>query len=146
MQHLGDQVDLVHLLFRGALEGGLDGAADLLLELGSRAVYQVLVYELRIAAAAIGVIGRDSQAQADFLGHDDPAATVKFAFGGLGQSTDGNDGAPGNRKRIRGQAVLHNGYAKVEIGLAKGKKIYDKRKSIMERDVKREVAREMAAR
>jgi SsrA-binding protein len=33
------------------------------------------------------------------------------------------------------------GRAKVEIGLAKGKKLYDKRKSITEREVKRELQR-----
>ena len=33
------------------------------------------------------------------------------------------------------------GIAKVEIGLAKGKKLYDKRKAIQERDVKREMSR-----
>lgn len=34
------------------------------------------------------------------------------------------------------------GYAKVEIGLAKGKKVHDKRDSIKEKDLKRESARE----
>lgn len=34
------------------------------------------------------------------------------------------------------------GFAKVEIALAKGKKLYDKREDIKERDVKREMARE----
>jgi SsrA-binding protein len=34
------------------------------------------------------------------------------------------------------------GYAKVEIALARGKKLYDKRDSIKERDVKREMERE----
>ena len=33
------------------------------------------------------------------------------------------------------------GIAKVEIGLAKGKKLYDKRKSIQEREVRREIER-----
>jgi SsrA-binding protein len=33
------------------------------------------------------------------------------------------------------------GKAKVEIGLAKGKKLYDKRATIAERDVKRELDR-----
>ena len=32
---------------------------------------------------------------------------------------------------------LSNGFAKVNIGIAKGKKLYDKRESIKERDVKR---------
>jgi SsrA-binding protein len=34
------------------------------------------------------------------------------------------------------------GYAKLDIGLAKGKKIHDKRDSIKEKDLKREMARE----
>jgi len=34
------------------------------------------------------------------------------------------------------------GYAKMEIGLAKGKKIHDKRDSIKEKDMKRDMARE----
>lgn len=33
------------------------------------------------------------------------------------------------------------GYAKIEIGLAKGKKIHDKRDSIKEKDLKRDMAR-----
>mgnify|MGYP000875921726 CR=1 FL=1 len=39
-----------------------------------------------------------------------------------------------------------NGYAKVEIALAVGKKNYDKRQSIAERDAKRETQREMGRR
>ncbi|MGZ5282591.1 MAG: SsrA-binding protein SmpB [Bacteroidia bacterium] len=35
------------------------------------------------------------------------------------------------------------GYAKIDIGLAKGKKIYDKRESIKEKDVKRDLSRNM---
>ena len=34
------------------------------------------------------------------------------------------------------------GYAKIEIGLAKGKKVHDKRDSIKEKDLKREMARD----
>lgn len=34
------------------------------------------------------------------------------------------------------------GYAKIDIGLARGKKIYDKRESIKEKDVKRDLSRE----
>ena len=37
--------------------------------------------------------------------------------------------------------VNNRGFAKIEIALAKGKKIYDKRDSIKERDVKREFDR-----
>lgn len=36
---------------------------------------------------------------------------------------------------------LHNGYCKVELGLAKGKKQYDKRESEKRRDADREIAR-----
>ncbi|MDR0559279.1 MAG: SsrA-binding protein SmpB [Prevotellaceae bacterium] len=36
--------------------------------------------------------------------------------------------------------VADNGYAKLVIGLAKGKKAYDKRETIKERDVKRQLA------
>ncbi|CAB4850376.1 unannotated protein [freshwater metagenome] len=39
-----------------------------------------------------------------------------------------------------------NGYAKVEIALARGKKNYDKRASMAERDSKRDIAREMGRR
>jgi SsrA-binding protein len=38
---------------------------------------------------------------------------------------------------------LKNGRVKVEIGVAKGKKLHDKRQSIKERDVKRDLDREM---
>lgn len=37
----------------------------------------------------------------------------------------------------------NNGWAKLEIGLAKGKKIYDKKSSIKERDIKRDIQREL---
>lgn len=36
-----------------------------------------------------------------------------------------------------------DGYAKVEIALARGKKAYDKRQTIAEREAKRDIAREM---
>jgi SsrA-binding protein len=39
-----------------------------------------------------------------------------------------------------------DGYAKVEIGVARGKKTYDKRHSIAEREAKRDAARAMARR
>ena len=39
-----------------------------------------------------------------------------------------------------------NGYAKVEIALAVGKKNYDKRHTIAERDSKRDIQREMGRR
>lgn len=38
--------------------------------------------------------------------------------------------------------IADNGYAKVEIALAKGKKDFDKRQSIKEKDIKREMERE----
>ncbi|MCC6465999.1 MAG: SsrA-binding protein SmpB [Planctomycetes bacterium] len=36
---------------------------------------------------------------------------------------------------------FRGGYAKCELGLCKGKKLYDKRESLKERDAKREIAR-----
>lgn len=36
---------------------------------------------------------------------------------------------------------FRNGYAKVELGLCKGKKLYDKRQSLKEKQAKREIAR-----
>ena len=39
--------------------------------------------------------------------------------------------------------VNNNGWAKLEKGLAKGKKIYDKKSSIKERDIKRDMQREL---
>lgn len=44
------------------------------------------------------------------------------------------------------QVVLKNGLAKVEIGLAKGKKLYDKRKQIAERDFERDQERKFKLR
>ncbi|MDX9801853.1 MAG: SsrA-binding protein SmpB [Spirochaetia bacterium] len=41
------------------------------------------------------------------------------------------------------KVYLKNGKVKLEIGICKGKKVYDKRESIKERDVKRETSREM---
>lgn len=52
-----------------------------------------------------------------------------------------------NEVRQKGMTIvpikvyLKNGRAKIEIGLAKGKKLYDKRQSIAERDAKREADR-----
>lgn len=40
------------------------------------------------------------------------------------------------------QLYLKNGLIKMELGVAKGKKLYDKRQSIAERDAKREIERE----
>jgi SsrA-binding protein len=37
--------------------------------------------------------------------------------------------------------MTENGFAKIEIGLAKGKKLYDKRESIKQREVEREIKR-----
>ena len=44
------------------------------------------------------------------------------------------------------QVYLKNGKAKVEIGLAKGKKLYDKRESIAKKDQRRELEREFKVR
>ncbi|HEX5504421.1 MAG TPA: SsrA-binding protein SmpB [Thermomicrobiales bacterium] len=41
---------------------------------------------------------------------------------------------------------LKRGKAKVELGLAKGKKLYDKRESLARRDAEREIARALRAR
>jgi SsrA-binding protein len=39
--------------------------------------------------------------------------------------------------------INENGYAKMEIGLGKGKKVHDKRESIKTRDVEREIRRHL---
>lgn len=50
--------------------------------------------------------------------------------------------------RMKGMTIiptkmyLSHGFAKIEIGVAKGKKLYDKRESIAKRDVERERARQ----
>ena len=44
------------------------------------------------------------------------------------------------------QVILKNGLAKVEIALAKGKKLYDKRKQIAERDYERDQYRKFKVR
>lgn len=41
---------------------------------------------------------------------------------------------------------LRNGMAKVELGVARGKKVHDKRRSIAERDMRRELERQTKAR
>lgn len=52
---------------------------------------------------------------------------------------------------IRGYTLValslyfHRGMAKVELGLGRGKKLYDKRDAIAERDAERALAREIAA-
>ncbi|RPI83173.1 MAG: SsrA-binding protein SmpB [Chloroflexi bacterium] len=44
------------------------------------------------------------------------------------------------------KVYLKDGRAKLEIGVAKGKKLYDKRASIAERDARREIDRELRRR
>ena len=44
------------------------------------------------------------------------------------------------------QVYFHNGYAKVELGLAKGKKAYDKRQDMATRDAQREMTRALGRR
>mgnify|MGYP002515023933 CR=1 FL=1 len=44
------------------------------------------------------------------------------------------------------QVYLKDGLIKVEVGLAKGKKLYDKRDSIAKKDVRRESEREFKVR
>ena len=41
------------------------------------------------------------------------------------------------------QVYFKNGLAKVEIGLAKGKKLYDKRQDIAKKDQRREAEKEL---
>jgi SsrA-binding protein len=54
-----------------------------------------------------------------------------------------------NTVRQKGVAIIplsvyiHNGRAKVEIAIAKGKKLYDKRAEIAKRDSQREIARHL---
>ncbi|MEE2699984.1 MAG: SsrA-binding protein SmpB [Bacteroidota bacterium] len=55
--------------------------------------------------------------------------------------------------KAKGMAIIpirlfinEKGKAKLEISLAKGRKIYDKRESIKEKDQKRDIAREQSAR
>jgi SsrA-binding protein len=52
----------------------------------------------------------------------------------------------GGRTIVPLSLYFKNGYAKVEIALAVGKKNYDKRQSLAERDAKRETQREMGRR
>ena len=40
------------------------------------------------------------------------------------------------------ELFLSHGFAKIEIGLAKGKKLYDKRESLKKKDVERKIRRE----
>ena len=44
------------------------------------------------------------------------------------------------------QVYFHNGYAKVELGLARGKRLYDKRQDLAKRDAQREISRAMGRR
>jgi SsrA-binding protein len=44
------------------------------------------------------------------------------------------------------RVYLHNGRAKVEIALARGKNVRDKRQSIRERESRREIERELHGR
>ena len=44
------------------------------------------------------------------------------------------------------QVYFNNGRAKIEIGLAKGKKLYDKRQDIAKKDQKREAEKELKIR
>jgi SsrA-binding protein len=41
------------------------------------------------------------------------------------------------------EVFLQRGFAKVEIGLAKGKKLYDKRETLAKKDQQREIDRKM---
>jgi SsrA-binding protein len=54
------------------------------------------------------------------------------------------------RAQQKGQTIvplrlyLHRGKAKVELGLARGKQLHDRRRDIADRDAKRDIARELA--
>jgi SsrA-binding protein len=56
------------------------------------------------------------------------------------------------RTQAKGQTLvplrlyLHKGMAKLELGVARGKKTYDKRRTIAERDMRRELERQSKAR
>jgi SsrA-binding protein len=56
------------------------------------------------------------------------------------------------RTQAKGQTLvplrlyLHKGMAKLELGVARGKKTYDKRRTIAERDMRRELERQTKAR
>lgn len=58
----------------------------------------------------------------------------------------------GRRVQVKGYTLvplrmyLKHGRAKLEIGVAKGKKLHDKRQAIRERDTQRDMARELARR
>ena len=41
------------------------------------------------------------------------------------------------------EVFIQKGFAKIEIGLAKGKKLYDKRDSLAKKDQQREIDRKM---
>lgn len=81
--------------------------------------------------------------QASIFGHDDPVRPRKLLLHKreIAQIID--------QSRERGYTViptmvyLQRGRAKVEIALAKGKKLYDKRDSIAKRDSQREIRRAM---
>ncbi|HPP76369.1 MAG TPA: SsrA-binding protein, partial [Armatimonadota bacterium] len=44
------------------------------------------------------------------------------------------------------KVYFERGYAKLEIGIGRGKKLYDKREAIAKRDIERERRREIAGR
>jgi SsrA-binding protein len=55
------------------------------------------------------------------------------------------------RAKAKGQTIVplrlyltERGRAKVELGLARGKQLHDRRRTIAERDARRDVARELA--
>ena len=57
-----------------------------------------------------------------------------------------NKAKEGGRTIVPLSLYFKNGYAKIELALARGKKSYDKRQTIAERDAKRETARELGRR
>lgn len=79
--------------------------------------------------------------QSSFFGHDDPTRPRKLLL------TKREIAKISDQLRERGytavptQVYLDHGLAKVEIALAKGKKLYDKRQTIAQRDAEREMRR-----
>jgi SsrA-binding protein len=79
--------------------------------------------------------------QAKLFGHQDPLRPRKLLLHKREISRIINQIQQKGFSAIPTMIYLVNGRAKVEIGLAKGKKLYDKRESISKRDAKRQIER-----
>ena len=64
---------------------------------------------------------------------------------GLIYDTSDGEAEPERLHARAGSADLRRGRAKLEIGVARGKKAHDKRRTIAERDMRRELEREAKA-